>query len=164
MHDNNLIHKDLRPENIYFTQNNEIKIDFIGLEKTWSWLRRRTPTVLMYPIYDAPENLTALPYTKISNMWSLGVILYELCTLKHPFEGSTNAETDENIFSLRFNTDDTEISIQLEDLMVKLLKKKVEERYTIDQVLELPIFSDLRKNQIKTAPSDLESKLFVYQE
>jgi len=158
LHDHNLIHKDLRPENIYFTQTNEIKIDFIGLERSWELLRPKTPTVLMYPIYDAPENLQAHPYTKISNMWSLGVILYELCTLKHPFVGSTNLETDDKIFSIKFNKCPTRIPLQLQEILNKLLEKNVEERYTIDQVLNLPTLKSLRNGL--TLPSDLERKFF----
>ena len=96
LHHNNLVHKELRPKSIYL-DDQHASVDYLGSEDLIPILRRNTSLVMRYPIYDAPKNVDGEEYTLKSNIWSLGIILYELCAFSHPFKAPTNVEVDRNI-------------------------------------------------------------------
>ena len=84
----NIIHHDLKPQNI-FIYGDQIKIGDFGLSKALESKKYietesdRGGTLY----YTAPEILTNQPYNTRSDLWALGCILYELCTLQLAFPG-----------------------------------------------------------------------------
>jgi len=83
------LHRDLKPKNILLTKFNQIKIGDFGiskmLENTFDMAKTATGT----PYYLSPEVCLGQRYDHKSDMWMLGCILYELCTLRRPFEGES---------------------------------------------------------------------------
>lgn len=86
MHSRKVIHRDLKTQNIFLTGNNTIKLGDFGISKVLETTCANANTVVGTPYYMAPEACQSEPYTSKSDVWALGVILYELCTLKKPFE------------------------------------------------------------------------------
>jgi serine/threonine-protein kinase len=91
-HEHGLIHRDLKPANILLDEHSEPVVSDFGLAKQLDVTA--TQTVAEHPIgtpaYMAPEQARCEAATKASDIWSLGVILYELLTGRRPFTGSAD--------------------------------------------------------------------------
>lgn len=87
MHAKNILHRDLKTLNIFLTKKDGIKIGDLGVAKILENIEVNFATSKVgTPYYLSPEVCEDRPYNYKSDIWSLGCILYELCTLKHPFE------------------------------------------------------------------------------
>ena len=84
IHDNNIIHRDLKPDNIFINKNNKLKIGDFGISIKLNDTRYTTSKVGTY-IYMAPEIIKGEKYNNKVDIWSLGCIIYELCTLNYCF-------------------------------------------------------------------------------
>ena len=80
---NNILHRDIKPQNILITDNT-IKISDFGFAKTFEKNELIT-TICGSPLYMAPEIIQDKQYNHKSDIWSLGVIIFELFTKKHPY-------------------------------------------------------------------------------
>ena len=93
----NIIHRDIKPENILI-HNTTIKICDFGFAKT-----KQNCTLLNTfcgsPLYMAPEILSFEKYTHKADMWSLGVILYEILTKTHPYPSENKVQLARQIKS-----------------------------------------------------------------
>lgn len=90
IHDYNIIHRDLKPGNILVDGSNRLKISDFGLSKLLSPenVDQSNHTVIRGGIYMASERNRGQAYEKSCDVWSLGVILYELATGKTVREDS----------------------------------------------------------------------------
>ena len=90
IHQKKIIHRDLKPMNIFLTKNNLIKIGDLGVAKIIH-SQTKANTFLGTPYYMSPELCEGKPYNFKSDVWALGCILYELCSLQKPFNAFNQA-------------------------------------------------------------------------
>ena len=81
-----LIHRDIKTQNIFLTGSKTIKVGDFGISKVLDSTTQVARTVVGTPYYMAPESCQSEPYTSKSDVWALGIILFELCSLKQPFQ------------------------------------------------------------------------------
>ena len=89
LHKNRVIHRDLKTLNIFLTENNHIKIGDFGVSKKLINNNIYAYTFVGTPYYLSPEICQNKPYDEKSDVWSLGVVLYELITLNKPFDSES---------------------------------------------------------------------------
>ena len=88
MHDNNVLHRDLKTANIFLTKESMVKVGDFGISKMLSTHRGGAHTVLGTPYYISPEMCEGKVYDEKSDIWAVGCILYEMACLQKTFEGS----------------------------------------------------------------------------
>ena len=80
IHKSKIIHRDLKPENIFINENYEIKIGDFGISKLLKTNQKYTKTNAGTDEYKAPEIFKGIKYTNKVDIYSLGCIIYELCS------------------------------------------------------------------------------------
>ena len=85
LHSNRVIHRDLKPENILIGADRCVKVCDFGLARSMSQQSLVMTSIKGTPLYMAPELVQEQPYDHTVDLWSLGVILYELFVGKTPF-------------------------------------------------------------------------------
>jgi NIMA (never in mitosis gene a)-related kinase len=86
VHDRKIIHRDLKGANVFLTKKGIVKIGDFGIAKVLSHTVQKARTMVGTPYYLSPEIIQSKPYNNKTDVWSLGVMLYELCALKPPFD------------------------------------------------------------------------------
>jgi len=76
----------VKSENVFLTRDGQCKIGDFGISKNLSHTLAQARTRIGTPYYLSPEICMNKPYDSKNDMWALGVVLYEMCTLKHPFD------------------------------------------------------------------------------
>ncbi|KAF8954141.1 kinase-like domain-containing protein [Flammula alnicola] len=87
-----ILHRDLKPDNVFLDENNIVKLGDFGLSKALAQASFAN-TYVGTPYYMSPELMQEKAYDSKSDIWSLGCLIYELCALKPPFhEAKTHSE------------------------------------------------------------------------
>jgi len=141
MHENHVCHRDLKPENFLFMtkdpiEKNLLKIIDFGLSCKFE-VNQILTTKAGTPYYVAPQVLAG-KYDQLSDLWSIGVIMYVLLCGYPPFFGETDAEvlSKVRLGNFSFNAADWKnISEDAKDLIRWLLKMNPRDRYTAQQAL-----------------------------
>lgn len=101
LHLQSITHRDMKPENILLVSkdinNFEIKISDLGFAQQFDKNDKGMTLVLGSPLYMAPELVNRQPYNEKVDVWSLGVITYQLLSGKTPFESTSIKKIDWNI-------------------------------------------------------------------
>ena len=86
IHNSKLIHRDLKPDNIFLTADLTVKIGDFGLSKELNNSKDYANSEVGTLFYMAPEIVNGKKYNNKVDMWALGCIIYELCTLNYCFQ------------------------------------------------------------------------------
>ena len=136
-HSQGIVHRDLKPENIMLSGDGRVKIlDFglAGIESAGSAGTGLTQTGVFIgtPAYASPEQLLGHPVSYASDIFSLGVLLYELVTGRHPFGGNDSIVTIARVLQGDFEDPsvvDKAIPREFDQIARRCLQKNPEERY-----------------------------------
>ncbi|KAM5288036.1 serine/threonine-protein kinase Nek3 [Ctenodactylus gundi] len=89
IHRKRVLHRDIKSKNVFLTHSGRVKLGDFGSARLLASPMAFACTYVGTPYYVPPEIWENLPYNNKSDIWSLGCILYELCTLKHPFHANS---------------------------------------------------------------------------
>nr|XP_023874179.1 serine/threonine-protein kinase ATG1c isoform X2 [Quercus suber]POE83800.1 serine/threonine-protein kinase atg1c [Quercus suber] len=146
LRDNNLIHRDLKPQNLLLSTNNNnstLKIADFGFARSLQ-PRGLAETLCGSPLYMAPEIMQLQKYDAKADLWSVGAILFQLVTGKTPFTGNNQIQLLQNIMrstELHIPLDITDLSSDCKDLCQKLLRRNPVERLTFEEFFNHPFLS-----------------------
>ena len=137
IHSKNIIHRDLKPENIFISDNYKIKIGDFGISKILDGTDYAQTFAGSY-CYLAPEIINENKYSNKVDIWSLGCILYELCTLNRCFDSNNILKLINQINSGIHGKIDLNIyNDRWQKMIDLLLKKDYKERPNIEEALNL---------------------------
>lgn len=91
------------------------------------------------PYYISPELIEGKPYSMATDIWSIGVILYEMCSLKPPFNAESLHFLALKIVKGQYTPVATHYSRELKNLIGLLLQTESRRRPTIQEVLKMPV-------------------------
>ncbi|CCH60256.1 hypothetical protein TBLA_0C04600 [Henningerozyma blattae CBS 6284] len=135
LHSNNIVHRDLKIENIMISTSGEIKIIDFGLSNLYD-TTRQLHTFCGSLYFAAPELLKAHPYTGPEvDVWSFGVVLYVLVCGKVPFDDENSSVLHEKIKQGKVDYPQ-HLSIEVISLLSKMLVVDPKKRATLRQVVE----------------------------
>jgi MAP/microtubule affinity-regulating kinase len=149
----NVIHRDLKPENILFDNQNNVKIADFGLSEEFI-PGVKLDTFCGTPEYMAPELFQGHKFDgpKV-DVWSLGVMLYEMITGTVPFSGSTWQNIGERVVRGKYYVPDY-ISTDCRNLLNKTLVLDPNQRATIHMIMkDTWVNLDLEPKQFSRSPS-----------
>jgi NIMA (never in mitosis gene a)-related kinase 1/4/5 len=86
IHDRKIIHRDLKAQNIFLEKNGTIKLGDFGIAHVLQNTVAKANTQVGTPYYISPEIIKGSSYSFETDIWSLGVILYEMCALDVPIK------------------------------------------------------------------------------
>lgn len=89
IHSQNIIHRDIKPDNVHITTTGAIKLMDFGISKAQDSTRTTTGVVMGTPYYMAPEQVLGRNITPLVDVYSFGVLLFELMTGTRPIVGDT---------------------------------------------------------------------------
>jgi len=158
-HSKGIIHRDLKPSNVLLKAGIP-KISDWGLSKVMSESRSSTTTTSFTLLYAAPEQLAKSQFghtDERTDIWSLGVIFYELITGRLPFDGSDLGEITFSIIGkdpVPPSAINPEAKL-IEPIVMKMLAKRKEDRYQsveelqrdLAKVLNMTLIESLKKSQ-----------------
>ncbi|XP_054718426.1 serine/threonine-protein kinase PLK1-like [Uloborus diversus] len=134
MHDNKVIHRDLKLGNLFLNDEMEIKVGDFGLATQLSFDGERKKTLCGTPNYIAPEILTKKGHSFEVDIWSLGCIMYTLLVGSPPFETSTLKNTYTKIKKCEYYIP-SKLDQCAKRLIQKLLHPDPECRPNADEIL-----------------------------
>lgn len=102
MHRLKLIHRDLKPDNVFLDREDNVKIGDFGCTKELGSTSQKANTVIGTPLYESPQVIKGEEYDTSADMWALGVIMYEMCTLKRPFDSTNRYKLQELILAGKY--------------------------------------------------------------
>jgi tRNA A-37 threonylcarbamoyl transferase component Bud32/tetratricopeptide (TPR) repeat protein len=136
-HQAGIIHRDIKPSNIMLLPNDKAKVTDFGIAKLADNFSLTLPGhVLGTPSYMAPEQLDGETIDSRADIFSLGVVLYELLTGCRPFAGDSLAALAYKIvhkMQIPPSLQNVELPIELDDIVARALAKQPQERYQTAQ-------------------------------
>ncbi|WP_036718756.1 Stk1 family PASTA domain-containing Ser/Thr kinase [Paenibacillus harenae] len=165
-HQNHIIHRDIKPHNILIGKNGRVKVTDFGIARAvTSSTITQTGSVIGSVHYFSPEHAKGVNTGEKSDLYSLGIVLYQMLTAKLPFLGESPISV-----ALKHLQEDFEeprivnphIPQSVENVILKAMRKNMHERYASAHEMQLDLDSCLRPDRLNepkitfTAVNDME--------
>lgn len=135
LHDQGILHRDLKLGNFFINEAMELKIGDFGLAAKLEPVEQRSRTICGTPNYLSPEVLNKQGHGCESDIWALGCVMYTMLLGRPPFETTNLKETYRCIKEARY-TMPSSLSISARQLIASMLAKNPEDRPSLDDILQ----------------------------
>ncbi|NWZ62241.1 NEK3 kinase, partial [Acrocephalus arundinaceus] len=154
IHDKRVLHRDIKSKNVFLTQSGKVKLGDFGSARLLAHPMSYACTYVGTPYYVPPEIWESLPYNNKSDIWSLGCILYELCTLKHPFQANSWKHLILKICKGSYDPLPSHYSYELHYLIKQMFKRNPQNRPSASTILARGCLTKLVKNCLPSEMAD----------
>uniref|UniRef100_A0A8C5F5T1 non-specific serine/threonine protein kinase n=1 Tax=Gadus morhua TaxID=8049 RepID=A0A8C5F5T1_GADMO len=141
VHDRKILHRDIKSQNIFLTKHGAVQLGDFGIARVLNSTVELARTCIGTPYYLSPEICENKPYNNKSDIWALGCVLYEMCTLKHAFEAGNMKNLVLKIIRGSYPPVSLHYSQDLRSLLGLLFRRNPRERPSVGTVLQKPFLS-----------------------
>ncbi|KAI4885207.1 hypothetical protein NFI96_018764 [Prochilodus magdalenae] len=141
VHDRKILHRDIKSQNIFLTKDGTIQLGDFGIARVLNSTVELARTCIGTPYYLSPEICENKPYNNKSDIWALGCVLYEMCTLKHAFEAGNMKNLVLKIIRGSYPPVSMHYSQDLRTLLGLLFKRNPRERPSVCAILDKPFLA-----------------------
>ena len=142
-HGQNVVHRDIKPANLmYDAASDTFKITDFGIARLTDTSRTKTGIILGTPSFMSPEQLAASAVTGSSDLYSLGITMYQMLTGTTPFRSDSIPKLMDKIMNDKHNPVSSlrdDIPLEVDVVLDKMLAKKPEDRYANGRALALAL-------------------------
>lgn len=146
-HHAGIIHGDVKPANIMITEEGEVKLSDFGIARFATQVSG-SGRIMGTPAYLAPEQIMGEPHSTRSDLFSLGIVLYQMLTGVPPFDGSSVAAVCAQILTadpVEPSRRNPALPSGLDHIVMRCLAKKPEDRYPSGDALAASLFPLTRR-------------------
>lgn len=138
LHKNKILHRDIKSMNVFLAGQDSVRIGDLGVAKVLANTAGFAHTLVGTPYYLSPELCEEKPYNSKSDVWAVGCVLYEMCTLKHPFDARNQAALILKILKASYSPVSGAYSEELRLLVDMTLSKDHRRRPSVPNILRRP--------------------------
>lgn len=163
-HRNDIIHRDIKPHNIIITKDDEVKVTDFGIARAGVSTMTQTGTILGTAHYLSPEQARGQEVGVTSDLYSAGVVLYEMVTGRIPFDGENPvaiALKHVHEAPVRPNEINPKVTPALQTIILKAMAKNPESRYQSAAEMRNDIMRLMEGMPIVAVPPDEQETLIM---
>ncbi|XP_053177250.1 serine/threonine-protein kinase Nek1-like [Scomber japonicus] len=138
IHDRKILHRDIKPQNIFLTKDGTVQLGDFGVARVLKSTGDLATTQIGTPLYLSPEIWENKPYNNKCDIWALGCVLYEMCTLQPAFKAGSMGELYQKINHGSYSSVSDHYSQELRSLLAQLLDCDPEKRPSVSSILNRP--------------------------
>lgn len=142
IHSKKVLHRDLKPQNVFLTKKGVVKIGDFGIAKMMENTFDMAQTCCGTPFYLSPELCQDMPYSSKADIWALGCLLFEMCALHHAFEAANLISLSYKIMKVEYGEVPSQYSSSLATLIKQLLTKAPDDRPSAGTLLNHPFVQE----------------------
>jgi serine/threonine protein kinase len=154
-HHAGIIHGDVKPANIMITEEGEVKLSDFGIARFATQVSG-SGRIMGTPAYLAPEQIMGEPHSTRSDLFSLGIVLYQMLTGVPAFDGSSVAAVCAQILTsdpVPPSKRNPALPAGLDHIVMRCLAKKAEDRYPSGEALAASLFPLARRTPVSQPPA-----------
>ena len=140
LHDIPILHRDVKTSNIYLTDDFQSKLGDFGLAKVLERHDNKAVSFCGSPYYMSPEIISGKAYNEKSDIWALGVVIYELVTCEKPFDGILYHEMVFQICNVSLPPMPSNYCAELINVISQMLSKVHKQRPSAKEILTSECF------------------------
>ena len=137
LHDLNILHRDIKSANVFLFEGGICKLGDLNVSKVARKGLGYTQTGT--PYYASPEVWEEQPYDSKSDVWSLGCVIYEMATLRPPFQAQSMEELYKKVMRGIYPKISSKYSEDLSDVLKLMIQVEVGARPSCDELLKMPM-------------------------
>uniref|UniRef100_UPI00398EF9A5 serine/threonine-protein kinase Nek1 isoform X3 n=1 Tax=Pristiophorus japonicus TaxID=55135 RepID=UPI00398EF9A5 len=141
VHDRKILHRDIKSQNIFLTKDGTVQLGDFGIARVLNSTVELARTCIGTPYYLSPEICENKPYNNKSDIWALGCVMYEMCTLKHAFEAGNMKNLVLKIIRGSYPPVSVHYTYDLRNLMSQLFKRNPRDRPSVSSLLQKPFLA-----------------------